>query len=853
MAVIGGALPVLSPSVPVDAQTAPVADTVPTVMLVVDTSGSMADADTTGGAKIEGARAALIQFLAGIEPETRVGLHTYPDLDQGDCSSGETQIGIDQRDPSRMDAIIRTLTPDGDTPTAEALTQAAQVLADAGATTASIVLVSDGESTCEDPCLAADTIEATGVDIQVIAVGLAVSPEAVDELTCIAEATDGVYVDANDTDALNDILADLSRAAVSVDLDYPEEVVAEVGLDDAGRVSITARIGNPSRLAAREVQVRIRFEGGTAAVTSPIRAIGNLEPGAAREVTWDFRPGLALVNNDLGEGSVAFEVIASGPNLAADIGRRGLIRVVDATSREDAGPILAEAERIAILGDSFSSGEGGEDYVSGSDVRGNRCHQSANTYLAEQFDIPDELILACSGARTVDITEPDFGNGQQAQAEQLRQVQDDGGPVDLVVMTLGGNNVGFASILESCLLNPLGACNEKIWFADADDYVRTRLNTTFIDLISSYRAINQVLNSPEAKQERGGSAPIVVLGYPRILPGSAAPFGIDGANPCLSIQPFEQGELDFGSQLITDLNGVVEGAVRRSDQLGVPIAYVPLTEDAFLPNHTLCDGNRAYVRSAETIDFGATVGNLATLIADGRRGILRVRDLLAAEDQLSRFAELFHPNENGYDALTRGLVRWSLTPEAAEVAAQESTDRQAESTPVPVSTAGADERDGSIDLSADGSQAVRTGGYYDVEVSGLQPGSTVELTLASDLRIVAAAVADEGGEAAMVFAVPSDLPEGEHTLTVLGTDEDGGERNQSVALDVSDGHFEWPVLPILGGVLLLFFVIGAFLLRSRRGARREPPKPEPTQDDPPPKLPPPGSPAPAERLTVTLD
>ena len=153
----------------------------PSVMLVVDTSGSMSERDSRNLVKIEAARVSILDFLARLEDDAQLGLRTYPAATQS-CSAGQTRFPLGPRDPAATSAIVRTLTPDGDTPTAEALVAAAEELEAAGATSGTIVLVSDGESTCEDPCEAAESIAAGGYSVQVHTVALAASPLASEEL-----------------------------------------------------------------------------------------------------------------------------------------------------------------------------------------------------------------------------------------------------------------------------------------------------------------------------------------------------------------------------------------------------------------------------------------------------------------------------------------------------------------------------------------------------------------------------------------------------------------------------------------------------------------------------------------------
>ena len=70
-----------------------------------------------------------------------------------------------------------------------------------------IVLISDGESSCGDPCPTAEQISADlGVDFRAITVGFQAPANAETELQCIADATGGEYFAADDTAGLEDAI-----------------------------------------------------------------------------------------------------------------------------------------------------------------------------------------------------------------------------------------------------------------------------------------------------------------------------------------------------------------------------------------------------------------------------------------------------------------------------------------------------------------------------------------------------------------------------------------------------------------------------------------------------------------------
>jgi lysophospholipase L1-like esterase len=167
------------------------------VHFVVDVSGSMA------GTPLTQAKSALTAGVGGLEPDRGAGLRSFG----GGCSSGGNllvPVGVDNR--SALEQRIAGLTAGGGTPTPAALRAAASDFPD-GLDERVIVLISDGMSTCGDPCPVAAQL-AADADIAFTAhtVGFNAPESAAAELTCIAEVTGGTYVYADDEPGLIDAI-----------------------------------------------------------------------------------------------------------------------------------------------------------------------------------------------------------------------------------------------------------------------------------------------------------------------------------------------------------------------------------------------------------------------------------------------------------------------------------------------------------------------------------------------------------------------------------------------------------------------------------------------------------------------
>lgn len=144
-----------------------------------------------------------------------------------------------------------------------------------------------------------------------------------------------------------------------------------------------------------------------------------------------------------------------------------------------------QAVDYVALGDSYSSGVGAGSYDSAS----GGCKRSTRAYPAlwAAANSPASFAFkACSGATTGDVT-----------AGQLSSLT---ASTDLVSISVGGNDAGFADVMTTCVLQSESTCLSRI--ATARAYVDSTLPGK---LDSVYAGISA--KSPAAR--------VVVLGYPR--------------------------------------------------------------------------------------------------------------------------------------------------------------------------------------------------------------------------------------------------------------------------------------------------------------------------------------------------
>lgn len=229
----------------------------------------------------------------------------------------------------------------------------------------------------------------------------------------------------------------------------------------------------------------------------------------------------------------------------------------DASSTAETDPVdpnPSASFRIFALGDSYISGEGAGRYFEGTDVPDNMCHRAATAYphlIAEQLHA-SLTFIACSGARTPDVTGVDAaGNpvpgqhpdsspdvyGGRPQVEPLTEAAqgDEAGRPDAVLISIGGNDAGFAEIGIDCAAPFVTDCREL-----AARWLRRLETDVYPALVKTYTAV----------RADAGGAPVFALTYPN-------PISPHGCN-LVGLNPAEMSFL--GGVFVKRLNQIVSSA-----------------------------------------------------------------------------------------------------------------------------------------------------------------------------------------------------------------------------------------------------------------------------------------------------
>ncbi|MEU7060941.1 VWA domain-containing protein [Streptomyces sp. NPDC046197] len=191
----------------------------PKVELVLDVSGSMRTRDIDGGTRMAAAKQAFNEVLDATPQEVQLGIRTlganYRGNDrQTGCKDTAQLYPVGPLNRTEAKTAVATLAPTGWTPIGPALQKAAADL-DGGDGTRRIVLISDGEDTCQplDPCEVAREIAARGIGLTIDTLGLVPDAKTRDQLSCIADATGGTYTSVQHKEQLTDRVDQLVHRA----------------------------------------------------------------------------------------------------------------------------------------------------------------------------------------------------------------------------------------------------------------------------------------------------------------------------------------------------------------------------------------------------------------------------------------------------------------------------------------------------------------------------------------------------------------------------------------------------------------------------------------------------------------
>lgn len=179
------------------------AETLTNLLIILDSSGSMDEKTRDGQEKLSAAKQALTGLLDTLPDQLNVGLLCYGHRRKGDCTDIAIEVPVKPLDRAQIRGAVTSLKPLGTTPIAASLEEAGKHLSTYQGKS-SIVLISDGEETCNgDPvAVAASLAQKYGIRVIVDVVGFDVNDKERAQLEAIARAGGGKYYSASTTGEL---------------------------------------------------------------------------------------------------------------------------------------------------------------------------------------------------------------------------------------------------------------------------------------------------------------------------------------------------------------------------------------------------------------------------------------------------------------------------------------------------------------------------------------------------------------------------------------------------------------------------------------------------------------------------
>lgn len=150
------------------------------------------------------AKEALTRILPGLEsPGLEVGLLAYGHRRSKDCEDVELIVPPATGVTGAIAEAVGRLAPRGKTPLAASIAKAGEILQSAGDVPLRLIVLTDGLETCGgDASAAARAVAASGVDVKVQVIGLAIDDTSRGQLEAIAKSGKGEFFDARDDKAL---------------------------------------------------------------------------------------------------------------------------------------------------------------------------------------------------------------------------------------------------------------------------------------------------------------------------------------------------------------------------------------------------------------------------------------------------------------------------------------------------------------------------------------------------------------------------------------------------------------------------------------------------------------------------
>jgi lysophospholipase L1-like esterase len=307
-------------------------------------------------------------------------------------------------------------------------------------------------------------------------------------------------------------------------------------------------------------------------------------------------------------GALAITVVLATAGTACSSSTRQDARRVDASPEAGSKPLVVPRS-IVQLGDSIASGEGtlyGYTYDTDSDewTGGNvdvtwpppypDCHVSPDAYVnkvAKSFDAAFQQ-FACTGASFASgisaaevasgktLRPAEFGNW--ATKQDLNAEYDTAKP-DLVIVTLGADDVQFSDIVEDCVKNGYKYYWDIEDLECVDANPGSTIENDFFDFLPTLKKNYSTLVSWIEARAKANDVPapkIVFTNYANPLPAAGV--------KCNDTSYLYPDQVQYLASLLAQMNGIIESAIKALNDKNVAMADISKAYQVAGVDHRWC-------------------------------------------------------------------------------------------------------------------------------------------------------------------------------------------------------------------------------------------------------------------------
>ncbi len=206
-------------------------------MIVLDASATMSGS-IGGKPKIQIARDTLATVLADPPAKLALGMLVFGHRQKASCTDIDLMVPPAIGSTRAILEAAASIKPQGKTPLADSLTEAAQEL-NYTEKKATIIVIADGSDNCQgDPCAAASDLKSTGADFTIHVVGFGLSAADKKAISCLADITGGLFLDAGSATELSAALTKAVKLEPEVPLPSAS-LKAPDSIEQASEFSVT--------------------------------------------------------------------------------------------------------------------------------------------------------------------------------------------------------------------------------------------------------------------------------------------------------------------------------------------------------------------------------------------------------------------------------------------------------------------------------------------------------------------------------------------------------------------------------------------------------------------------------------